>query len=99
MKTPNISPANYRQIMANVTGEPGGLQESRLQAFFRLIQARGHVITNEAGVLLYGGAKALKISETEYVAIERTAFGRGFYPCKMKFILLTELTKPQENDN
>lgn len=92
----NINPKNYLRIMANATRQPGGLEGSKLQALFSLIQARGHVITNEAGVLLYGGAKALKISETEYIAIERTAFGRGFYPCRMKFILLTELIKTQE---
>lgn len=92
----NISPKNYLRIMANATGQPGGLEGSKLQALFRLIQARGHVITNETDVLLYGGAKAIKISDTELVAIQRTGFGRGFYPCKMKFILLTELIKPQE---
>ena len=78
----NISPANYRRIMANVTGEPGGLQESKLQAFFRLIQARGHVITNEAGVLLYGGAKALKIAKQNTSQLNGQRSGGASTPAK-----------------
>jgi hypothetical protein len=57
MKVSNISHGNLRRIMAFVKGEPGGLQESKLQAFYRLIQARGETITNRAGFALYNGAE------------------------------------------
>jgi hypothetical protein len=42
----------------------------------------------------------MKVSNisTEYVAIRRTAFGRGFYPCKLKVLLMTEIITPKENE-
>ena len=77
---------NYKAIRNHViTGAPT-IQGSKLQALYTLIQAKGEAIEADGWM---SGLMALKISESEYIAIEHTPVSpSSFYPCKIKSILL-----------
>jgi len=87
MKT-YIKPANVEQIVNFANSKPSNFDGSKLQALYRLIQAKGEPIETTDKNL--NGVYCLQLKEGVYVAIKRS-FGskEKFFPCMIKTHLLS----------
>lgn len=97
-KSVNIKESNYWSIydFALSRCRPE-MQGNKLKALFKLIDKRGEPIETTDEKL--NGLKALQIKPGEWVAMQRTVFGKPagelngqpFYPCMLRTYLLTAL--------
>lgn len=86
----NIKESNYYCIKDFFTNQSRPeMQGNKLKALFKLIQKKGEPIQTEDKSLQ--GVKALKISDSEFIAIKKTPINGNFYPCMIKTYLLTSL--------
>ena len=86
----NIKKSNYWILYDFASGQHRSeMQGTKLAAVYKLIQKKGEPMQCKDNETLHG-VKALQISDCEHIAMIRTSFNnKGFYPCKLKTILLT----------
>lgn len=88
----NIKPANYWAIFDFVMHKDNSrIHGIKLQALCRLIEKKGFPIIGLPRENEFKAAKALQISDTEFLAINITHLGKEFFPCKIKTILMQKL--------
>lgn len=79
---------NQTEIINFAKGEQNSIEGLKLHGLYRLIQAKGEPMQTEEEKL--NGVKVLSIGNGFYFGLIRTSFGKNFFPCVMKSILLTD---------